>query len=73
MVVAGVAIGVPLGIVVGRLVWAATADRLGVVLEHGLPWWAPVVTAVGAIAVTLALAELPARRSAAVPPTLRAE
>ncbi len=40
-----------------------TADRLGVVLEHGLPWWAPVVTALGAIAVTLALAELPARRS----------
>ncbi len=73
MVVAGVAVGVPLGIVVGRLVWAATADRLGVLLAHGLPWWAPVVTAVGAIAVALALAELPARRSATVPPTLRAE
>ncbi len=73
MVVGGVLVGVPLGIVVGRLVWASTADRLGVILEHGLPWWAPVVLAVGAVAVTLALAELPARRTAHVPPTLRAE
>ena len=70
---AGVAVGVPLGIVVGRLAWAATADRLGVIVEHGLPWWAPVVTAIGAVAVTLVLAELPARRTPHVPPTLRAE
>ena len=60
MAVAGVAVGVPLGIVVGRLVWARTADRLGVIVEHGLPWWAPVVTAIGAVVITLVLAELPA-------------
>jgi hypothetical protein len=73
IVLAGVAVGVPLGIAVGRLVWAATADRLGVILEHGLPWWAPAVTALGAVAVTLAIAELPARRTSSAPPTLRAE
>ena len=73
MAVAGVAVGVPLGIVVGRLVWARTADRLGVIVEHGLPWWAPVVTAIGAVVITLVLAELPARRTSHVPPTLRAE
>jgi hypothetical protein len=69
----GVAVGVPLGIVVGRLVWARTADRLGVILEHGLPWWAPIVTAAGAVAITLVLAEIPARRTSHVPPALRAE
>ena len=50
------------------LVWAATAVRLGVLLEHALPWWAPVVTALGVLAVTLALAELPSR---AAPPFRR--
>jgi hypothetical protein len=73
MTAAGVLIGVPAGMLVGRLVWARTAARLGVVVEHGLPWWAPVLTALGAFVTTLALAEVPARRAASGPLTLRAE
>jgi hypothetical protein len=73
MTAAGVLIGVPAGMLVGRLVWARTADRLGVVVEHGLPWWAPVLTALGAFVTTLALAEVPARRAARGPLTLRTE
>ena len=53
--------------------WAGTARRLGVVVEHGLPWWAPVLTGLGALVATLALAEIPARRTARGPLTLRAE
>ena len=65
MTIAGVLIGVPArdrrrAARVGR-----TARRLGVVLEHGLPWWAPVLTGLGALVATLALAEIPARRAAA--------
>jgi hypothetical protein len=71
----GLVVGIPLGIVVGRLVWAATARGLGAVVEQALPWWAPVLAIAGALAITLALAELPARRTARARPaeTLRTE
>jgi hypothetical protein len=69
----GIVIGVPIGVVAGRLVWAATAERLGVVLAHDLPWWAPPATALGTLVLTLALAELPARRAVRGPLTLRSE
>lgn len=51
------------------------ACQLGVVIEQALPWWAPVVVAASAVAVTLALAELPARRAATTHPaeSLRTE
>lgn len=68
MVVIGLVLGVPLGIVAGQFVWAATARRLGTVVEQALPWWSPLVAVAGTLLVTLALAELPARRAARVRP-----
>ena len=75
MVAIGIVVGIPLGMVVGRLAWAATARQLGALVEQALPWWAAIVVAACAVAMTLALTELPARRAAAarLAETLRAE
>ncbi len=75
MVAIGIVVGIPLGVAVGRLAWAATARQLGALVEQAPPWWAAVVVAAGAVAVTLALTELLARRAAAarLSETLRAE
>jgi putative ABC transport system permease protein len=74
MVAAGVIVGVPLGVLIGRLAWAATADSLGVRAVH------PVSSATGLVVpaaalVALAVAVVPAARAAhGLPSTrLRAE
>jgi predicted lysophospholipase L1 biosynthesis ABC-type transport system permease subunit len=77
LTVAGLAVGLPLGVAAGRVAWDLVADRLGVVVEHALPWWAPLplVVAGAVLAVTAVAAELPARAAARRRPAavLRAE
>jgi hypothetical protein len=46
-------IGVPLGVVVGRLIWLAYATRLGAVPEAVIPWWSLI--AVVAVAFTVGI------------------
>jgi len=72
---AGLAAGLPLGVALGRVAWDLVADRLGVVDEHALPWWAPLVVGVAVLAIAAIAAELPARAAGRLRPAavLRAE
>jgi hypothetical protein len=59
-------VGVPIGLVVGRLAWRAFATRLGVVTEPAIPWAWIVGTAAGGVAVALLAAAAPARAAASL-------
>jgi hypothetical protein len=63
----GLVIGLPLGIGVGRTVWATLADNLGVVTEHRLPSW-PLVWVVAVIVLANLLGLLASRRVIRVQP-----
>jgi putative ABC transport system permease protein len=63
LVLAGLAIGVPVGLVAGRMAWLGIADRLGVVGEIELQWWLPLTVVVVLVALGLAVAEPLARRA----------
>ena len=63
----GLAIGLPLGIAVGRTAWATLAGNLGVVTEHRLPAW-PLVWAAAVIAVANLLGLIASRRIIRVQP-----
>ena len=51
LTVLGLAVGIPLGVVVGRLVWRAVADGLGVAAQFDLSVLAVVLLAAGALLV----------------------
>jgi ABC-type lipoprotein release transport system permease subunit len=55
--------------------WDLVAERLGVVIEHALSWWAPLVVAAAVLTVAALAAELPARAAGRLRPAavLRAE
>jgi FtsX-like permease family len=65
---AALAVGVPLGIAVGRVAWRAFAVRLGVVTDPSTPVWWIVVTVAGSLAVALAAATIPARLASRINP-----
>lgn len=71
----GLVVGVPLGIVIGRVAWMSVARGLGVVVYTSVPvlWLLAIVVAV--IAVDLVSSLLPARSAARLRPaeTLRSE
>jgi hypothetical protein len=71
----GSALGVPLGIVVGRLIWAAHAHSLGVVVSTQTRWsWIATVAFGALVALTLvAIAASHASRHAQPAENLRAE
>ena len=60
----GIVVGVPLGIVVGRVVWNAFATNLGVVPVAAVPGLTIAVLALGVLVVANALAVIPALTSA---------
>jgi hypothetical protein len=60
LAVTGLLIGVPAGLVAGRLVWATVADRIGVDNELPLPLLAVLITIVGSLALANLLAIIPA-------------
>ena len=60
----GIAVGVPLGIVVGRVVWNAFATNLGAVPVAAVPGLTIAALAVGVLMVANALAVIPAVTSA---------
>ena len=62
--VVGVVVGVPLGIVVGRLVWNAFATNLGAVPVPAVPGLTIAALAVGVLVVANVLAVIPAVTSA---------
>ena len=73
-VVAGV-VGIPLGVVLGRVAWAQVADGLGVVKEPVIPWLTVVLVVPVAAAFANLVAFVPGLRAARVrlSPVLRAE
>jgi hypothetical protein len=72
---AALVIGVPLGVIVGRLSWQAFARQLGVVPDPNTAWTTVAALVAAALLLTLVATELPARRAAASRPAagLRAE
>jgi ABC-type antimicrobial peptide transport system permease subunit len=64
----GAIIGIPLGIVTGRLLWQSLADRLGVVADPVTPVLALVALAVAIAVVANLAAIVPARRAARLSP-----
>jgi ABC-type antimicrobial peptide transport system permease subunit len=74
-VIAALAIGLPLGVVVGRLAWRAFAVELGVATEPSVPLGWIAVTIAGALVIAGLAAAFPARVAARTHPadTLRAE
>jgi hypothetical protein len=61
-----VMIGIPVGIVVGRLVWKGSTDSLGALTDPVMPWVAVVIALPVTLGVAALLAWWPARRSARV-------
>jgi ABC-type lipoprotein release transport system permease subunit len=61
-----VVIGVPLGVVVGRLVWKGSTDSLGALTDPVTPWLVLVVALPVTVGVAALLAWWPARRAARV-------
>ncbi len=60
---AGVAIGIPAGIVVGRLVWHGTTDSLHALTDPSTPWVIVLLTIPVTLALGAILAAWPARRT----------
>jgi hypothetical protein len=66
----GLVVGIPLGLIVGRVVWHAVADELGVATDPTGPWLGiAVLVPLSLLAVNL-IAALPARAAARTRPAL---
>jgi ABC-type lipoprotein release transport system permease subunit len=61
-------VGIPLGVVAGRLVWRQVADGLGVVIGPVVPIGSVALVVLGGLALVAALVVLPARSATRHPP-----
>jgi len=75
LAVVGGAIGIPLGVLVGRFVWRAVAEGTGVRTVYELPAVAVLLAIPAAALIAVLAALIPARRAARLHPSelLRAE
>jgi hypothetical protein len=64
IVAIGVAVGVPVGMAVGASVWRATASGAFVLSDASFPWPLLVLPVLGALAIALVAASIPAARAA---------
>jgi ABC-type lipoprotein release transport system permease subunit len=62
--IAGIALGVPLGLAVGRVIWRAFARNVGVVPVPMLPGWLIAALATGVLVAALTIAIVPALTAA---------
>jgi ABC-type lipoprotein release transport system permease subunit len=67
LIVISLAVGIPLGIAVGRWIWTLFADELGVVVEPQIPWLGVVLLVPIAVVVANVIARWPARIAARTP------
>ena len=65
--VAGIVVGVPLGLVAGRVVWRVFALDAGVVAVPVLPGWLIAALAAGVLVAAIAIATVPAAAAARSP------
>ena len=68
--IAALAVGVPLGVIAGRLSWQAFARQLGVVPDPSSAWTTVAVVIAGALLLALVAAELPSRRASRSRPSV---
>jgi hypothetical protein len=73
--IAGIAVGVPVGIATGRVAWRAYATQLGVVPDASIPVALVLATVAGALCLSAAVAAVPGRAAARAHPAsvLRSE
>jgi FtsX-like permease family len=69
MIVA-VAVGIPLGLIVGRWIWSLVSDSIDAVSPVLVPLAAPLVVGLGTFAIGLAIAAFPAWSAARVKPAV---
>jgi FtsX-like permease family len=62
LAIAGVVVGVPVGIFLGHVVWGRIADAYGVANDAALPWIAMGVAVAGTLVLVNAIAWWPARQ-----------
>jgi hypothetical protein len=67
---AGLVVGVPVGIAFGRLLWLAFADQLSAVPDAVVPVTSITLAAVGALVLANLVAALPGRQAARTPAAL---
>lgn len=70
MAAAAVVVGVPVGIVLGRVAWRLFADLLGIPVDITIPILALVLTVPAAIGIARMMAVVPARLAARVRPAI---
>jgi ABC-type antimicrobial peptide transport system permease subunit len=63
-------VGVPLGVVAGRVLWQAFAEQLGVAADPSSPLGTLLVTIVGGIGLAILAAQVPARLAARAAPAV---
>jgi ABC-type antimicrobial peptide transport system permease subunit len=68
MMAVGVVVGIPLGVIAGRVAWRAFADQLGVVPRADSPIALLAITAFLAIALALVASIAPGRTAARLSP-----
>jgi putative ABC transport system permease protein len=68
MMAVGVVVGLPLGVIAGRVAWRAFANQLGVVPQADSPIALLAITAVLAIALALVASIAPGRTAARLSP-----
>lgn len=61
MMLVGLIVGVPLGLLAGRTAWKAFADQLGVAPRASIPTWVLVWTVAGSMLLAMLAAIVPAR------------
>jgi ABC-type lipoprotein release transport system permease subunit len=66
----GVIVGTPLGLIVGRWVWRALVDDLGMIDDPVTPWLLVATVPFVFVGGALVLAAVPARRAARVRPAI---
>ena len=71
----GLAVGIPLGLVLGAVVWRRVAGSLDISRDMATPWWFLAVLTIAMLLAAAVLALIPARRAARLRPVevLRAE
>jgi hypothetical protein len=60
MTITALVVGVPLGVMAGRVLWRAFANRLGVLPDPASPWLPALVAIVGSLLLAAAAAVIPA-------------
>jgi ABC-type lipoprotein release transport system permease subunit len=68
LAVVALAIGVPLGVVSGRLIWSHFADQVGVLAETVTPALAVAAVGLGTVVLALVIALVPGRVAARTRP-----